>query len=345
MTATNRRTSLTEKLAAAWPPDVWSDVTVLVAVSGGADSVTLARALHQLRIPDEGRLVLAHFNHRLRGAESDGDQAFVEDLGRELGVEVVVGEREGEGERGRDAGQGTSEESLRELRYAFLAQTANKCGARYVATAHTRDDQVETILLNILRGTGLSGVAGIPRTRRLTEAATLVRPLLDVSREEVVAYLRLLDQSFREDATNRLPNYKRNRIRHELMPLLEREFNPHVREALVRLGRLAGEADDEIGRLASDMVSQVVRPLPDGVELSSEPLHRITDGLARAVLRAAWRWQGWPEQDMGWDEWSELLLVARSSGGPHELWVWQRTFPGGIRAETKGGVLRLTRPQ
>ena len=344
MSATIRPTRLTEKLAVAWAPEMWNDVTVLVAVSGGADSVALVRALHQLRIKGDGWLVLAHFNHRLRGAESDEDQALVEDLGRELGFEVMVGAREGAEER-RTGGDesAASEESLRELRYAFLARSADKCGARYVATAHTRDDQVETVLLNVLRGTGLGGLAGMPRTRLLTAAATLIRPLLDVTRDEVLAYLGSLGQSFREDATNRQTNYSRNRIRHELLPLLEREFNPHVRDALLRLSKLAGEADEEIDRSAAALASQVIRPLPDGLELPSEPLRRLSDFMARSLLRSAWRWQGWPEQQMGLDQWNELLLIARSIGGPGEIWIRHRTFPGGIRAETNSGVLRLTR--
>jgi tRNA(Ile)-lysidine synthase len=344
MSATNRPTRLTEKLAVAWAPATWNDVTVLVAVSSGADSVALARALHQTRIKGEGRLILAHFNHRLRGAESDGDQAFVEDLGRELGIRVVVGAREEDGEKRRGGDQGTaSEESLRELRYAFLAQSADTCGARYVATAHTRDDQVETVLLNVLRGTGLGGLAGMPRTRQLTAAATLIRPLLDVSRDEVIAYLGSLGQSFREDATNGLTTYSRNRIRHELLPLLEREYNPNVRNALLRLSQLAGEADEETDRSAAALASQVIRPLPDGLEVPSEPLRKLSDFLARSLLRSAWRWQGWPEQQMGLDQWNELLSIARLIGGPSEIWIRHRTFPGGIRAETKCGVLRLTR--
>ncbi|HEX5104177.1 MAG TPA: tRNA lysidine(34) synthetase TilS, partial [Pirellulaceae bacterium] len=200
---------LISKLATDWPPDEWRDVTVLVAVSGGADSVALLRGLHQLKAAGEGRLVLAHFNHRLRGAESDADQALVEELARRLGLEAVVGARgrEGEGERGR------SEESLRELRYEFLAAAADKVGARFVATAHTADDQVETVLMNVLRGTGLAGLAGIPRVRRLTDAATLIRPLLNVTRAEVLEYLHSLGQSYRDDATNQSADYTRNRVR------------------------------------------------------------------------------------------------------------------------------------
>jgi tRNA(Ile)-lysidine synthase len=338
MTATNRPPVLTAKLAAAWPAERWRDVTVLVAVSGGADSVALARALVELRQTGEGRLVLAHYNHRLRGAESDGDQDFVERLAQQLGLNAIVGSAPSPPSSPSHLRQPTSEESLRGLRYQFLASAASQCGARYVATGHTADDQVETVLANLLRGTGLAGLAGIPRVRQLTPAATLIRPLLDVTRAEVLEYLGQRAQPFRDDSSNARTDYTRNRIRHELLPLLAQEFNPQVREAITRLSRLAGEADDEISGLAADLAAQHVRPVAHGVELPAAPLALLSDFMARSLLRAEWRRQGWPEQEMGLDEWDELLTLARGANSAAHM------FPGGIRAERKGGVLRLTRP-
>jgi len=225
MSDENAAPALLTRLAAAWPPADWQDVTVLVAVSGGADSVALARGLCQLRAPGEGRLVLAHFNHRLRGAESDADEQFVEELARELGVKFITESAPPPPLPLSPSPPlaSPSEASLRDLRYEFLRHAANESGARYVATAHTADDQVETILLNIVRGTGLAGLAGIPRVRAFTQAATIVRPLLDVTRAEVLDYLQWLGAAFREDATNSSLHYTRNRVRHELLPLLERE--------------------------------------------------------------------------------------------------------------------------
>ena len=207
-----------------------------------------------------------------------------------------------------------------------------------MATAHTADDQVETALANFLRGTGLSGLAGIPRVRQLTVAATLIRPLLGVTRAEVVDYLRQINQPFREDASNASINYTRNRIRHELLPLLAREYNPQVRDAILRLSRLAGEADDEITGLTADLAAQHVQQIGGGIEIPVERLLAMSDFLARTLLRAAWRSQGWPEQEMGLAEWEALLALAHDSAtAPH-------TFPGAVRAESAGGLLRLTRP-
>lgn len=320
--------NLPAQLAASWPPEQWRDVTVLVAVSGGADSVALLRALLEVRQPGEGRLIVAHFNHALRGAESDGDQAFMEELAARLGLAVVVGRREGEG---------ATEESLREARYAFLRLQSGVCGARYVVTAHTADDQVETALLNVLRGTGLAGLAGIPRIRQLAESTTLIRPLLNVTRADVLTYLAVLGQPFREDASNRSLDYTRNRIRHELLPLLERDYNPQVREALRRLSQLAGEADDELTGRAAEQCDQLVRPVSSGVELQTSKLPTLSDHALRTLLLTIWRQQRWPLADMSLEKWQQLAALARADSPAPQI------FPGGIRAEKQDDYLRLTR--
>jgi tRNA(Ile)-lysidine synthase len=335
--------SLEMKLAAAWPPERWRDVTVLVAVSGGADSVALARAMAQVRGGGEGRLVLAHFNHRLRGEESDADQAFVESLAMQLGVETVTGAAPDLPALALSRSPPLSSEStLRDLRYTFLTETASQTGARYVVTAHTADDQVETILHHILRGTGLAGLAGIPRARQLTPAATLVRPLLDVTRTEVINYLRSLAQAFRDDATNRLEDYTRNRIRLQLLPLLERDFNPHVRTALARLAQIAGQADDFLDQEAQRLLTTAVQSIPGGIALQAAPLAAAHPVLARQVLLVAWRQQGWPLQDMTFEKWEQLRQLA-VSGATKDLPALKKVFPGDIHSENASGELRIIR--
>jgi tRNA(Ile)-lysidine synthase len=333
-------TTLIAKLSAAWPAERWKDVTVLVAVSGGADSVALLRALIQSKATGEGRLVVAHFNHRLRGTESDADAAFVEGLAQRLGLEVIV--EEAKRDLTTERGGAGLEGAARDARYEFLKEAAEISGARYVATAHTADDQVETILFNILRGTGLAGVAGIPRARRLSNAATIVRPLLDVTRAEVLEYLQATGQSIRDDSTNQLQDYTRNRIRLSLLPLLEREFNARVREALLRLSRLAEEADEFITAFADDLVTRIVRPIHGGVELTTDPLSRQSDFVTRAALNSAWKSQGWPLQDMSFEKWEQLLALVRHADGGDRSCLAEM-FPGGVRVEMDKGVLRLTR--
>jgi len=325
------------RLAECWPPRLWEDVTVLIAVSGGADSVALVRALEELRPPDApGRLILAHFNHRLRGAESDADQAFVEQLARYLEFDFILGSPD------RDLGgahQGKGlEGAAREARYEFLIGAAAGAGARYIATAHTADDQVETVLHNVLRGTGLAGLAGIPGTRRVSEMTTLVRPLLGFSRNNVVAYLQSLEQPYRDDSTNQLEDFTRNRIRLMLLPLLEQEFNPRVREALLRLGAISAEADKLIREMVETKAEQVIRTIAGGIEIDLEPLGRESDSVVQYLLLDAWRNLNWPQQDMSYEKWREVAALTRANQDSTIV------LPGGVRAERRADMLRLTRP-
>ena len=332
--------SLLSKIGSAWPVARWRNVTVLVGVSGGADSVALLRALAQLHSDGAGRLVVGHFNHRLRGAESDGDQAFVESLGRELGLEVVVGST---GLANAMVGIAhPTEDAARTARYVFLKGAADDCGARHVVTAHTADDQVETVLHHILRGTGLTGLGGISAVRRLTEAAALVRPMLGVTRGEVLTYLQSLPQPFREDATNREEHFTRNRIRHSLLPQLEAEYNPRVRDAISRLAQIASQADDFLNQEAAKLLERIAAPIPGGMELETATLTNTHPALVRQCFLMLWRQQHWPQQAMSQEKWSDLVALAQAiatGGDPPPA----QMLPGGIRVELTGQTLRLTR--
>jgi tRNA(Ile)-lysidine synthase len=207
-----------------------------------------------------------------------------------------------------------------------------------VATAHTAGDQVETILHNILRGTGLSGLAGIPRLRRLSSATTLVRPMLDLTRADVLDYLKGLQQPFREDSTNQLTNYTRNRIRQQLLPLLERDFNPRVREALLRLSRIAGDAEEFVSNQATALLPTVSRRTPTGIEIDVQQLQSAPPALVRHLLMLLWEEQDWPLQDMSFEKWETLRLMLENEG---ERAV--QTLPGGVSVERRGNLLQLTR--
>ncbi|MBX7169087.1 MAG: tRNA lysidine(34) synthetase TilS [Pirellulales bacterium] len=324
-----------QELEASWPPTEWSEVTVVIAVSGGPDSVALLRALVALRRPGLGRLVVAHFNHRWRGLESDRDEAFVRDLAAQHGLVCTV-------ERAPvEAGRPQSEEAARGARLAFLQESACAFGARFVATAHTADDQVETILQRILRGTGLGGLAGIPRARPLGPA-TLLRPLLQVRRVQVLAYLAAIAQPFCDDATNLQPVFTRNRLRHELLPLLARDFNPDVAGALLRLGRLAAEAQSVLRESARRRLQAVATRCDAAqVELTLSGLRDEPRYLVRELFVELWRQTGWPEQDMSFAHWEALAELAL---GPTPG-LAALDLPGGVRArlDVAGGVLRLNR--
>jgi tRNA(Ile)-lysidine synthase len=337
----NQATSLEARLQSAWPPTRWHDLTTLVAVSGGADSVALLRALHALHgaNPGEGRLIVAHFNHRLRGPASDADAAFVRSLAEQLGLESTIGHASTD--LAATTGDGL-EAAARQARYGFLAVAAGQFGARYIATAHTADDQVETILFNILRGTGLSGLSGIPRTRQLTEATTIVRPLLDFKRSDILDYLAALNQSFRDDGTNQLRDFTRNRIRHELLPHLERDYNPRVRDSLLRLSQAATQAEDFLNQQAQTILGSAVRFIPSGVELDLKRMAHLHPSLIRQTLLSVWQEQSWPLQDMSFDKWERLVAICQNAATNNDF---QRVeiLPGNIRLDSTAESLRLAR--
>ena len=325
---------LEAKLAESWPPAAWSDVTVLIGVSGGSDSVALLRALAALKSRAAGRICVAHFNHRLRPA-ADDDEQFVAALCRQLEVSCEIG-RAAEN-LGKPSGK-AAEASARTARYRFLQRTAGKLGARYVVTAHTANDQAETILHHILRGTGLRGLSGIQRARPFGHA-TLIRPMLAVHRIQIVEYLRDLQQPYRHDESNQDVRYTRNRIRHKLLPRLQRDYNPQVVAALLRLGALAGDAQTVIDAQVDQLFERgVLAESRDRAEIALAAVAGQSPYLVSELLSALWRRQGWPLQAMGQLQWDELTRAALAGAPPvHQV------FPGDVRVEVDAGRMRITR--
>jgi tRNA(Ile)-lysidine synthase len=342
--------SLESKLAEAWPPSQWTDVSVLVAVSGGADSVALLRAMAALKTGGAGRLAAAHLNHQLRPDAAD-DEQFVVDLCGRLGVMCEVG-RVAVDRLAAQSGEGI-ETAARRARYRFLEDAAGRLGARFVITAHTADDQAETVLHRILRGTGIRGLRGMARARPLGHA-TLIRPLLNVRRAELRAYLDALAQPYRRDPSNAHLRFTRNRIRRRLLPRLERQFNPDVVEALLRLGSLAGDAQAVVDGLVEEWFDRCVTI--DGPNAARIRLRRTDTPVCHAggapagrqeclpsyllceLLMAVWRRMGWPLGSMGSVKWEELVDVAAVAAT-----ATKRVLPGGIVVEVAGGEMRMSK--
>ncbi len=341
--------ALVQHVIRAWPPELWQDVTVLVAVSGGPDRVALLRGLAAVRRPGSGPLIAAHFNHALRGEDSKADEAFVVDLCGRIGLachvsraERTAGPRSKTGVDDRERGGG-SEADLRAVRYQFLCDTACRVGARYVATGHTADDQAETVLLRILRGTGIGGLAGIRRHRQLTPGVSLVRPLLSVARCQVREYLDALGQFCRDDGSNSDLRYARNRVRHELLPHLADRYNPGIVDALTRLAALAGDAQDIVASVTDEVRRRSVqREAPGQVTLDCRELATASRYLVRELLIAVWQQQGWPLQAMGFERWEQLADLACAADPPRG--DWKQVFPGAISAQREGPWLRLLAP-
>ena len=325
-------------LTASWPPQAWADVTVVIAVSGGADSVAAARALSAIGVAGEGRLVLAHLNHGIRAAEADADEHFVRKLADQLQLECRC-DRLDPDHLAATASDGL-EAAARDARYRFLRETAEQIGARYVVTAHTADDQVETILHRIVRGTGIGGLSGMPRARRLSTAVTLIRPMLGIHRSDVIEYLAQVDQPFREDASNQDSKFTRNRIRNELLPLLTEQYNWAADEALLRLGQLAGEAQSVIDTLVKQRLEAAVQFADDRVAIRRAEMRDAPPYIACELLMAVWQHQAWPLQAMGYDQWqslAQMLLAAEPAVSTKQI------FPGRVAAETTEEGLQLTR--
>jgi tRNA(Ile)-lysidine synthase len=308
----------------------------VVAVSGGPDSVALLRAMQELA--GAAPLVVAHLNHQLRGPESDADEAFV----REQFVQwsrVPPGLRlrcERLDVRSLAAGANI-EGAARRLRYGWLADVARQEGAAAVMTGHTADDQAETVLHRLLRGSGLPGLRGIAGRRELAPGVALLRPMLRVRRSEVLAYLERLGQPAREDSSNRDTTFTRNRLRHDLLPRLARDYNPEV---VRTLGRLAEQAEELYAReeaQARSLLAQAEKPRAGALLVFDQPaLAAAPAGVCRGALRLAWQREGWPLGAMGFDAWERLMMVARGEAKAVDL-------PGGVAARLRGRVLQLGR--
>jgi len=215
---------------------------VLVCVSGGADSMCLLEVMRHISYSRGFNIVAAHFNHKLRGEESDRDETFVMNVCEEHGIPFYS-------DRGDVAGiakkQGRGiEETARDMRYSFFHETAEKVFASRIVTAHTVNDNTETMLLNLVRGTGASGMAGIPPVR-----GDVVRPLLCISRDEVMEFISERKLPYMEDSTNKLDIYTRNNIRHNIVPLLEK-INPHLHDVAFSASRLFREDEEFIADIA-----------------------------------------------------------------------------------------------
>ncbi|HVR69845.1 MAG TPA: tRNA lysidine(34) synthetase TilS, partial [Vicinamibacteria bacterium] len=251
--------------------------TVVVALSGGADSVALLDALTRLAPGGGWRVVAAHLDHRLRRG-SASDAAFCRRLCRERGVPLRAGRADVRARARRDGGG--VEEAARLERYAFLRRVKEGEGAALIALAHTRDDQAETFLLRLLRGSGRAGLACM-RLR----SADLVRPLLAVGRAEVVAHLRERGLPWREDPTNADTALRRNRVRAELLPYLEQRFNPAVRVALARSAGVLADETDVLEDLAARLEARARAGAAYTLALSRPVLRAAPRALARLALR------------------------------------------------------------
>lgn len=327
-----------QKLADGWRRCAASGRSVMVGVSGGADSVALLRGLVALGSKLAVHVTVAHFNHGWRGEASDADAAWVENLSNELGCRFVM-ERRPHGSAPVDSAR---EESARNERYRFFHQAASSYAVDCIAVAHTADDQAETVLHHVLRGSGWAGAAGMKPKRPIDRGSPipLVRPLLEIRRGEVEAYLRELNQPHRTDATNASLDQTRNRLRHLAMPALEQAMGRDVVVALGRFARHARDMDDLLTRLAHELTPRLIpRESRHGVEIDAVIAGESPSPVLIEVLRGFWRRAGWPERDVTSARWRDL---AKWMQGPADV-AYGNMLPGAVTCERIGRTIRLSR--
>ena len=336
--SSSARDRLLAGLAAGLPArGIWAAPTV-VAVSGGADSTALLLGLVALA-PPPARLVVAHAEHDLR-ATAAADREFVTALAARFGLPFVW-RRLAVRAADDDAGAGI-EARARRLRYRFLEEVAGEHGARHVLVAHTADDQAETILHRILRGTGPAGLAGMAVARELCAGVALIRPLLAVWRSDVREYLAAEAEAWRDDESNADIRFARNFLRHEILARCAAGPYPAATAALGRLGRQTGQLAAALRSAAEHLLDAHARRRADGtLELRTVSLGGLDPYLLAEMFAALWEREGWPRRDMTTAHYERLATLVRavdgSAGGITD-------YPGGVRVTAAAGRLEVRPP-
>ncbi len=260
---------------------------LLVAVSGGPDSVCLLQILGRLRNILKINLHVVHLDHQLRGEESEADARYVIELARRLDIPATVGERDVLSYRNKY--RLSLEEAAREVRYTFFSELANTIGADRVAVGHTQDDHIETILMHLIRGSGTSGLRGLQPVSRWQlggNQITVVRPLLKITREETAAYCRKYELAPRLDSTNLSMSPLRNKIRQQLLPLLK-EYNPAVTDALQRTAQIAGDEQDFLEIIYNAAWARTATVKNNTVLFNKRKFIALEPAVQRQLLRMA----------------------------------------------------------
>ncbi len=302
----------------------------LIAVSGGPDSMALLRAAQVYTRLHQGEITCGHVDHQLR-PESGADSRWVEEQCRELHIPCQV-ERV---EIPHAIEQRTAiEEQARRARYEALARMAHRSQATAIVTGHTADDNAETILHHLFRGSGLRGLSGIPEVRPLSGGLILWRPLLSIRREDITNSLARYQQPSLIDQSNASDAFTRNRLRNELIPWLERELNPRSVEALLRVAEQANDWQSWIECEAQRcLTAALIEPATETIRLRRDVLAAAHPALLRECFVRLWVRLDWPRQAMTAEHWQRLAKVCHDEGPPAVQ------MPGGRTVRRRGAML------
>ena len=313
---------------------------VIVALSGGPDSVALLLALRELKESFSLRLCAAHLNHQLRGSESDQDEQFARRLCQQLGLPIEIKSVNTQQEM-QKSGENL-ESCARRLRYRFFSQLAQEEGSK-VATGHTLNDQAETFLMKLVRGAGPGGLSGISPLRvhqfgtpQEPLSVTVVRPLLEVRRQEVVDFLADQNQSFRVDRSNQDLSFDRNWVRHQLIPLLKERLNPALLETLQRTTELFREVEEFLAHHGEEAFERCRSGESPETRLLIKELGDCPAIIAKEVVRHAVAAAKGNLRDINLKHIEEILQVSRTLSGK------ETHLPGGLKVQREFGELRFT---
>ncbi len=329
---------------------------MVIGVSGGSDSVALACAMglaqtqHALHSSEPaGKRIIAWFDHGIRNV--DFERACVERLANALSFDLIQGSQttqlvsskalSREGATGDiSAHEGaTSEASLRQARHAFFLSTLKQTGGRYLTLAHTFEDQVETVLQRLFRGTGIRGALGMRTFRPLDQDWVLARPLLHTKRSELRAMLAELNQAYCDDPTNTDQRWTRNWLRHGILPLIEERY-PGASSAIHRFSQQLGTHESAIAVWVEQLMDRACEVNHDVVQVNLAEFDGVPDLLFIEVVRRIWREQQWPELDMSEQHWIQLGERCKQSM-MSDATTQAMDLPGGIHAVIQYRCLRL----
>jgi len=307
---------------------------VLLCVSGGLDSTAMLLAFASLEKDMGLELVVAHLNHKLRGKDSDGDEKYVKELGGRFKLKVVT-ERE-DVKAFAKAKKLSLEDAARRLRYSFFARAGRKMKADAIVTAHTKDDQAETVLMRIMRGAGLKGLRGIPPKRRIA-GIILMRPLINISRQEIEDYLKQKKIKPRIDSTNQKSKFFRNKVRLKLLPFLEKNYNPRIKELLFNLAELVDKDYEYLDILQQQVFKKIANIRRDSsISFRLRDFKREHISVQRALVRTAIKSLKSDLDKVDYRHWKEVedLIENRPTNSIVDM-------PGGIKVIRAKTLLRF----
>jgi tRNA(Ile)-lysidine synthase len=281
------------------------DSTVLLAVSGGVDSMVMLDLFNRFKESAELDIVVAHVNHGLRAAASDSDESLVRDAAERYGIPFSS-------IRWSFGGEGNLQDEARRFRLNFFTEVAKKYSASSIATGHNQNDQVETVFLHMLRGSGLNGLCGISWCSDLEQGIALVRPLLNISRLEIADYAKTQGLNFAEDASNSSDKYTRNELRNKFLPQMEK-LNPNLRNNIAAMADRLKEDEEALNFLTQKFCDAEFKGVEGGVTFLRDVFLSCVPAVRRRVLIAAYERVNGSRSNLNSDQVARMDEIARSS--------------------------------